>query len=111
MAEETRQKILEAVEKLILLRGLSRVTTREIARETGLSEGALYRHFKQKDEIFFAIMRKHLPTLLAAFQTHQPGTGTISENLAAIAVALIHYYEQLLPLSASYLADTELLER
>jgi len=56
-------------------------------------------------------MRKHLPVLLDAFQTHQPGAGTISENLAAIAEALIHYYEPLLPMSASYLADTELLER
>src|SRR5579864_672912 len=111
MAEETRRRILEAVERLILLKGLSRVTTKEIAQETGLSEGALYRHFKHKDEIFFAIMREHLPTLLDAFQTHQPGAGTISDNLAAIAEALITYYKRLLPMSASYLADTELLAR
>ncbi|HLZ64210.1 MAG TPA: TetR/AcrR family transcriptional regulator [Ktedonosporobacter sp.] len=111
MAGETRHKILDAAEKLILLKGLSRVTTKEIAKEVGLSEGALYRHFDHKEEIFFAIMSKYLPTLLDTFQTHQAGTSTISENLAAIAEAIIHYYEQLLPMSASYLADTDLLVR
>lgn len=109
MAGETRRKILDAAEKLILLKGLARVTTKEIARETGLSEGALYRHFDHKEEIFFALMAKHLPAFLDTFQTHQAGTGTLNENLAALAQATIHYYEQLLPMGASFLADTELL--
>lgn len=111
MTGETRQKILDAAEKLILLKGLARVTTKEIARETGLSEGALYRHFDHKEEIFFAVIRKHLPALSDAFQMHQAGTRTIRENLAAIAVAIMHYYEQLIPMSASFFADTALLAR
>jgi AcrR family transcriptional regulator len=109
MPGETRQKILDAAEKLILLKGLARVTTKEIARETGLSEGALYRHFDHKEEIFFALLAEHQPALHDTFQTHQPGTGTLNENLAAIAQATIRYYEQLIPMGASFLADTELL--
>jgi AcrR family transcriptional regulator len=109
MAGDTRYRILDAAEKLIQLKGLSRVTTKDIARETGLSEGALYRHFDHKEEIFFALMMKHLPALFEAFQTHPAGTGTIRENLEAIVLATIHYYEQILPMSASFLADTELL--
>src|SRR5947209_7075230 len=67
MTGETRQKILDAAEKLLLLKGLARVTTKEIARETGLSEGALYRHFDHKEEIFFALMARHLPVLCVVF--------------------------------------------
>ena len=67
MAGETRQKILDAAEKLLLLKGMARVTTKEIARETGLSEGALYRHFDHKEEIFFALMARHLPVLCVVF--------------------------------------------
>jgi AcrR family transcriptional regulator len=111
MAGETRQKILDATKKLILLRGLARVTTKEIARETGLSEGALYRHFDHKEEIFFVLMAKHLPALHDTFQTHLPGTGTLSENLAAIAQATIQYYEQIVPMGASFLADMGLLDQ
>jgi AcrR family transcriptional regulator len=109
MPGKTRQKILDAAEKLILLKGLARVTTKEIARETGLSEGALYRHFDHKEEIFFALLAEHLPALHDTFQAHQPGTGTLNENLAAIAQATIRYYEQLIPMGVSFLADTELL--
>ncbi|MFL5656156.1 MAG: TetR/AcrR family transcriptional regulator [Ktedonobacteraceae bacterium] len=109
MAGATRQKILDAAEKLILLKGLARVTTREIAREIGLSEGALYRHFDHKEEIFFALMARHLPAFYETFQAHQAGIGTPSENLAAIAQAALHYYEQIVPMGASFLADTELL--
>ena len=109
MAGETRKKILDAAEKLLLLKGLARVTTKEIARETGLSEGALYRHFDHKEEIFFAIMAKHLPILQEVFETHQAGTGTVRENLITFARATMQYYEQLLPMAASFLADTELL--
>ena len=109
MAGATRQKILDAAEKLILLKGLARVTTKEIAREIGLSEGALYRHFDHKEEIFFALMARHLPVFYETFQAHQAGIGTLSENLAAIAQAALHYYEQIVPMGASFLADTELL--
>ena len=109
MPGETRQKILEATARLIQMKGLARVTTKEIARETGLSEGALYRHFEHKEEVLFAVLTKHLPTFLEIFQTHVAGTGSVSENLEAIALAAIEYYGQLIPMSASFFADTELL--
>ena len=109
MPGETRQKILEATARLLQMKGLARVTTKKIARETGLSEGALYRHFEHKEEVLFAVVTKHLPTFLEIFQTHVAGTGSVSENLDAIALAAIQYYGQLIPLSASFFADTELL--
>ena len=109
MPGETRQKILDATARLIQMKGLARVTTKEIARETGLSEGALYRHFEHKEEVLFAVLTKHLPTFLETFKTHVAGTGSVSENLEAIALAAIQYYEQLIPMGASFFADTKLL--
>src|SRR5260370_29069057 len=109
MAGETRQKILEVTEKLIQMKGLARVTTKEIARATGLSEGALYRHFDHKEEVFFAIIMQHLPAFLETLKTHIPGTGNIDENLSAIALAAINYYGHLIPMGAPFLADPELL--
>ncbi len=41
MAGETRHKVLDTAEKLILLKGPARVTTKEIPRENGLSERTL----------------------------------------------------------------------
>src|SRR5258708_28878771 len=103
MAGETRQKIVEATERLIKMKGLARVTTKEIAREVGLSEGALYRHFEHKEEAVFAIITQHLPTFLTAFETHLPGTAYIGCNLTAIRLAGMDYFGDLIPLSASFL--------
>src|SRR5258708_26434140 len=72
MAGETQQKILDAAEKLLLLKGLARVTTKEIARETGLSEGALYRQFDHKQEIIFLLLSRHLAAFHQTFAAHQP---------------------------------------
>jgi AcrR family transcriptional regulator len=105
----TRDKILEAAEKLLLLKGSAHVTTKEIAREVGLSESALYRHFDHKEDIFFALITEHLPVFDEVFQTHQAGTATVRENLVALAMATVRYYEQLLPMGVSFLADKELL--
>src|SRR2546428_12406342 len=100
MPGETRQKILEATARLLQMKGLARVTTKEIARETGLSEGALYRHFEHKEEVLFAVLTKHLPTFLEILQTHVAGTGSGSEKFGGIVFAAIQYYRALLPMSA-----------
>ena len=48
---DTRQRIETAALSLFVAHGILGATTREIAKAAGLSEGALYRHFKSKDEI------------------------------------------------------------
>jgi AcrR family transcriptional regulator len=111
MAGETRRKILEATEHLAQIKGLGRVTTKEIAQQTGLSEGALYRHFVHKEEVFFAILAQHLPPYLATLQTYTAGSGALSANLEGIALATMRYYRQLLPISAALFADTDLLDK
>jgi AcrR family transcriptional regulator len=46
-----RKQIMEALRKLIIEYGSENVTVRRIAKEIGVSEGAIYRHFKSKREI------------------------------------------------------------
>ena len=58
-----RREILRAADKLILARGLSGVTTRQIAQEVGCSEGVLYVHFKGRLELLLAMLER-LPRML-----------------------------------------------
>jgi AcrR family transcriptional regulator len=51
-ATEVRQKeIVAAARKLIVKYGSEHITVRRMAKEIGVSEGAIYRHFKSKREI------------------------------------------------------------
>ena len=69
----------------------------------------MYRHFEHKEEVFFARTARYLPTFLHAFEMHLPGTAHIEGNLMAIALAGMEYFGELILMSASLLADTELL--
>jgi AcrR family transcriptional regulator len=49
-----REQIVKAVLRIIGTRGMSSLTTAAIAREVGMSEANLYRHVKNKQEIYFS---------------------------------------------------------
>ena len=48
---DTRQRIEDAATKLFVARGITETSVRDITREVGISEGALYRHFESKDDL------------------------------------------------------------
>ncbi|MCR9269333.1 MAG: TetR/AcrR family transcriptional regulator [Hyphomonadaceae bacterium] len=54
-ARNARPKIEKAALELFIREGVDAATTREIADVAGVSEGALYRHYKGKDELALAL--------------------------------------------------------
>ena len=53
-------EILRAAVKLFVDKGIEGTTTKDIAHAAGVSEGALYRHFKSKDDLAWYIFSTHL---------------------------------------------------
>ena len=51
-----KEQIKRAVLKIISRDGLSSLSTRRLAREVGVSEGTLFRHFKSKQEMLTGII-------------------------------------------------------
>lgn len=60
---DTKSKIIEAVEELIATKGVNNFSLRDIANYLDISTGSLYYHFKTKDEIISAIVEKHYAIL------------------------------------------------
>jgi TetR/AcrR family transcriptional regulator, acrAB operon repressor len=54
-AEKTRQDIIESARSVFHECGVSRSTLEKIAKEAGVTRGAIYWHFKDKAELFFAM--------------------------------------------------------
>ena len=50
-----KQIIEETAIRLFATQGLARTTTKDIAREASVAEGALYRHWPSKDAMAWAL--------------------------------------------------------
>ena len=61
-ADATRAAILDAAEQVFLERGVSRSSLEHIAQRAGVTRGAIYWHFKDKNDLFAAMLdRVRLP--------------------------------------------------
>ena len=69
----TRQRIEEAATKLFVARGITETSVRDITREVGISEGALYRHFESKEDL--------------VWQTFEQNYTQFARELAALAAS------------------------
>ncbi len=54
-AKKTFQALLEAAQRLFLKKGIANTTLNEIANEAGMTRGALYWHFENKEALILAL--------------------------------------------------------
>jgi len=57
-AQETRNLILDTAEAVFSEKGVSRTTLNDIARAASLTRGAIYWHFKNKADLFDAMLQR-----------------------------------------------------
>ena len=70
-AEQTRDRILDAALKLFSQKGFLGATTRGIARDAGVAEVTLFRHFGSKEKLFEEVIRGY--SFLPAMKGILPG--------------------------------------
>lgn len=61
--ELTREMIMDVARDLFAEKGYEHVSMRQIAKKLGYSHGAIYYHFKNKAELFFALVEDHFDML------------------------------------------------
>jgi AcrR family transcriptional regulator len=83
-----KPRIDRAALEVFTSRGVDAATTREIAAAAGVSEGALYRHYKGKEELataLFLTLHKRLSTLMMEAAAAEP-------EIAGKARAIVRAY-------------------
>jgi len=81
-AEATREALLDAAEIVFYDKGVARASLQDIARQAGLTRGALYWHFEGKADLFRALLeRVRMPfeELVEAIPDHQPAENELDE--------------------------------
>ena len=57
-AEERKEEILDAAEKLFGTKGFDHTSTNDILEAVGIARGTLYYHFKSKEEILDGVIER-----------------------------------------------------
>jgi AcrR family transcriptional regulator len=81
----TRAKLLAAARELIREKGYERTTLQDVAQRAGMTSGAIYGNFKNRDELFIALADAYWAPIKPTFK---PGS-TFAERMRALAEATV----------------------
>jgi AcrR family transcriptional regulator len=112
-AAALRAQLVDAAETLLSERRVAAITTRDIARAAGVSDGVLYNYFADKNELLLTALVRRFTRLVAELRAAlpEPGTGAVEANLRLLARSLYDLHTVALPIVGSLLAEPELLHR
>ena len=92
--EERKQEIKQAILEIIFEEGLMALTTRNLSRRVGLTEGALFRHFSSKRDMLLAIMEDVERELLERMKDIASSEAPAAQRLSTILCAQVEYLTQ-----------------
>lgn len=94
MKSETRQKILKSARRLFSEKGYRGTPTAQIARDAGVSEVTLYRHFNSKKELFNECIQLPLDEMLNMDMSSIAEANTLEEFVEAVLEFRMKIYEE-----------------
>lgn len=93
-AAATREALLDAAEEVFLAKGVARTSLEQIARHAGMTRGAVYWHFRNKADLFQAMLgRVRMPFQELIEEIADPSL--VERPLEAIRLAILKGFERL----------------
>jgi AcrR family transcriptional regulator len=80
----TRERIERKAMELFVAQGVAETTIRDIAEAADIAEGALYRHYRGKDELILALFQQHYAAFAERLEALQMGHRGTREKLRAM---------------------------
>src|SRR5215467_588782 len=93
--DRTRAALLEAARALIREKGYARTTLEEVAKRAGMTTGAIYGNFKNREELFIALGQ----TYWAPVKPRIPPGATFDEAMSAFASATLAAADERAPVA------------
>ncbi len=100
-----QRQIVSAARRLIVKYGSEHVTVRRVAKEIGVSEGAIYRHFKSKRDVLSLLIDDVESTLIGDIEDYyKPGTNVL-DTLEKVVLSDVSSIEQRKGVSFQVIAE------
>jgi AcrR family transcriptional regulator len=85
--------VMRAAVHLFVKKGIDGTTIKDIAREAGVAEGSLYRHFKSKDDLAWHLFSAHLNQFTADLMSKVYSKPTAQERIQTFIEESFAAYE------------------
>lgn len=92
--ENKRKLILKVSEKLISKKGYSKTTIEEIAKKANIGKGTFYLYFKNKNDLFFSIIKEEMENLMSNIKKEVEGIDSFFDKLKKGIEMYLDYYEK-----------------
>jgi TetR/AcrR family transcriptional repressor of nem operon len=92
---QTRERLLDAAEKLTLGQGFSATTVDQVIAEAMSSKGAFFHHFKSKNDLGRALVARYAAADIASLHHFMAAAEATSDNPAEQLVAFIRSFEEI----------------
>jgi AcrR family transcriptional regulator len=108
-----REHLIEVAERLLAERPAPTITTRDLARAAGVSDGVLYNYFDNKDDLIVTALVRRYTGLVDRFEALLPVPGDldVADGLAAHLAAVRDLVAAAAPIAAGLVAAPVLLHR
>jgi AcrR family transcriptional regulator len=107
----TRERLLDAAAQTFASDGLRGATTREIARQAGVNEVTLFRHFKSKEQLLRAVLQRGLAAEVAIMDQHSSWKENLRESMEKYAHHYYSHMEKKKGIARAFLAEAQVLPR
>src|SRR5919106_7009672 len=91
---ETRASVLAAARSVFARRGLRGASLEEIAEEAGVSRGAVYYNFDDKEHLFLALLRERCLARAERLESMATGSGDVGTDIRRVAMRFIEDAEK-----------------
>lgn len=107
----TRERLLDAAAETFSRDGLRGATTREIARNAGVNEVTLFRHFKSKEQLLRAVLQRGLVGEVAIMDQHSSWKENLRESMEKYARHYYSHLEKKKGIARAFLAEAQVLPK
>lgn len=87
-----KDDILATATRLLAVKGYSQTSMGELARLTGVAHGTVFYHFKNKEELFLAILEGFKAEIIAEYEGHRQALQSM-DGLARMEAAVSFYLD------------------
>lgn len=91
---KARTPLKQAALELFVEQGVHATGIRDIAKHAGCSEAALYRHWKNKEDLVVSLFTEHLAEVRAILEQAIAGGTTLEAKLNAASAACYRLYDE-----------------